>query len=418
MKEKYDKIYEIDKNLYLDESPVVIAAGTLLVDKELDQKLVQLKFLNTQKEEIKEIEVELALYDGANRKLKEVVTHRYLDLSFKMGEYACQKNAIELNEKTLSGKSIGKYDVKVKEVVYKNKKVWKNKELKPYKMLEEANKLNLNEKLDEDCIDEFYDEYGENCIYVPKKLNNLWYCTCGNINSVDNQKCTACERNIDFIKDIDFKKKNKEYKNNIELKSKKETENFFKLSALLLIGFVVCILFSLQKTEFEFEYSDYSNLAQFSIGGNTFLVELYPDIAPITVDNFKKLVDSNFYDGLTLHRIEKDFVIQGGDPAGNGTGGSDINIKGEFAENGVTNDLKHEIGVISMARSSEYDSASSQFFICTGDCSFLDGSYAAFGEVVEGLEVVMALNELELEDGTSTPINVDEATIDYIKLID
>ena len=111
--------------------------------------------------------------------------------------------------------------------------------------------------------------------------------------------------------------------------------------------------------------------------------------APVTVENFVKLANEGFYDGLTLHRIIKDFMIQGGDPKGNGTGGSDKEIKGEFAENGHTNDISHLRGVISMARSDDPNSASSQFFICNADATdSLDGKYAAFGYVVKGLSVV------------------------------
>ena len=115
--------------------------------------------------------------------------------------------------------------------------------------------------------------------------------------------------------------------------------------------------------------------------------------APITVANFKKLVSEGFYDGLTFHRIISNFMIQGGDPLGNGTGGSDEEIKGEFSQNGYSNDIKHLRGVISMARSSRNDSASSQFFICNADAPNLDGKYAAFGYVVEGLSVVDEITE-------------------------
>jgi len=117
-------------------------------------------------------------------------------------------------------------------------------------------------------------------------------------------------------------------------------------------------------------------------------VELDATKAPITVANFKKLVNSGFYDGLTFHRIMKDFMMQGGDPKGNGTGGSDENIKGEFKKNGVDNNLAHIRGAISMARSSLYDSGTSQFFIVHKDSSFLDGNYACFGYVISGMDVV------------------------------
>lgn len=128
----------------------------------------------------------------------------------------------------------------------------------------------------------------------------------------------------------------------------------------------------------------------------TVKLELYPDIAPITVENFVNLANEGFYDGLTFHRIYPGFMIQGGDPDGNGTGGSGKNIKGEFALNGVNNTLSHTRGIISMARGSQsYDSASSQFFICHEDATFLDGQYAAFGKVVEGMDVVDAITEIE-----------------------
>ena len=122
--------------------------------------------------------------------------------------------------------------------------------------------------------------------------------------------------------------------------------------------------------------------------GGIIKLELYPDIAPITVANFEKLVKEGFYDGLIFHRVIKNFMIQGGDPTGTGMGGAKETIKGEFASNGVTNTLSHTRGVISMARSQKKDSASSQFFICHADAKYLDGDYAAFGKVIEGMDVV------------------------------
>ena len=122
--------------------------------------------------------------------------------------------------------------------------------------------------------------------------------------------------------------------------------------------------------------------------GGIIKLELYPDIAPITVANFEKLVKEGFYDGLIFHRVIKNFMIQGGDPTGTGLGGAKDTIKGEFASNGVTNTLSHTRGVISMARSQKKDSASSQFFICHADAKYLDGDYAAFGKVIEGMDVV------------------------------
>ena len=132
-------------------------------------------------------------------------------------------------------------------------------------------------------------------------------------------------------------------------------------------------------------------------GYGTITAELYGDIAPVTVANFLKLVDEGFYDGLTFHRIISGFMIQGGDPLGNGTGGSEENIVGEFAANGIENSIAHTRGVLSMARSMAYDSASSQFFIMHEDAPHLDGQYAAFGRVIDGIEVVDAICE-------STPV--------------
>ena len=134
-----------------------------------------------------------------------------------------------------------------------------------------------------------------------------------------------------------------------------------------------------------------------------FVVRLRKDIAPITVDNFQKLVSEKFYDGLTFHRIMKGFMIQGGDPKGNGTGGSGTTIRGEFAQNGVRNDLSHIAGVISMARLSyPMDSATSQFFVCNADASrSLDGGYAGFGYVVAGLETVMMVSDVEVTYSSS-----------------
>ena len=122
--------------------------------------------------------------------------------------------------------------------------------------------------------------------------------------------------------------------------------------------------------------------------GRVIKVELDESAAPITVENFKNLVRSGFYDGLTFHRIIPGFMIQGGDPKGNGTGGSGKHIKGEFAKNGVNNPIRHKRGVISMARAQDPDSASSQFFIMHADAPHLDGDYAAFGHVVEGMDAV------------------------------
>lgn len=137
--------------------------------------------------------------------------------------------------------------------------------------------------------------------------------------------------------------------------------------------------------------------------GGIIKLELYPDQAPITVANFVKLVNQGFYDGLIFHRVISGFMIQSGDPEGTGMGGSDETIKGEFAANGVENPISHVRGVISMARSKAYDSASSQFFIMHQDTDSLDGSYAAFGKVVEGMDVVDRIAAVAC-DGNDAPI--------------
>ena len=141
------------------------------------------------------------------------------------------------------------------------------------------------------------------------------------------------------------------------------------------------------------------------------ILELYEDIAPITVDNFVKLVDKGFYNGLIFHRVIKGFMIQGGCPLGNGRGGPGYTIKGEFSSNGVNNPLKHTRGVISMARAMHPDSAGSQFFIMHEDAPHLDGSYAAFGKVIEGIEVVDKIANVPT-DYTDRPLK--EVKIDNI----
>ena len=126
-------------------------------------------------------------------------------------------------------------------------------------------------------------------------------------------------------------------------------------------------------------------------GGGAIVMELYPEVAPESVKNFISLANSGFYDGLIFHRVILGFMIQGGDPLGKGTGGPGYAIKGEFAANGVQNDISHVRGVLSMARSSAYDSAGSQFFIVQTDSTYLDGNYAAFGRVTSGMDVVDAI---------------------------
>ena len=151
----------------------------------------------------------------------------------------------------------------------------------------------------------------------------------------------------------------------------------------------------------------------------TITLELDADAAPITVENFISLAEDGFYDGLTFHRIIDGFMIQGGDPEGNGTGGSDKTIKGEFAENGVDNPISHEAGVISMARAQDPDSASSQFFITVADASFLDGQYAAFGHVTEGMEVAEQIaKDAEPVDGNGTIPPKAQPVIETIRILD
>ncbi len=151
----------------------------------------------------------------------------------------------------------------------------------------------------------------------------------------------------------------------------------------------------------------------------TITVELDADAAPITVQNFLDLADSGFYDGLTFHRIMEGFMIQGGDPEGTGMGGSDKTIKGEFSANGVENPLSHTRGAISMARSSAMDSASSQFFIVQKDSTFLDGQYACFGYVTDGMDVVDAIAaDAQPTDDNGTISADQQPVIESVKVLD
>ena len=146
-------------------------------------------------------------------------------------------------------------------------------------------------------------------------------------------------------------------------------------------------------------------------------LELDADSAPITVTNFVNLVNDKFYDGLTFHRIIDGFMIQGGDPLGNGTGGSEKTIKGEFKNNGVENNISHTRGTISMARSQANDSASSQFFIVQSDSTFLDGSYAGFGHVTSGMEIVDKIcKDTKTEDDNGTVKKENQPVIESIKI--
>ncbi len=143
----------------------------------------------------------------------------------------------------------------------------------------------------------------------------------------------------------------------------------------------------------------------------TIEVELNPKEAPLTCENFIELANEGFYDNLTFHRIMKGFMIQGGDPNGDGTGGSEKTVKGEFSSNGIENSLSHERGVISMARSSDKDSASSQFFICDADDPFLDGDYAAFGKVIKGMDVVDKIADDAKPTDNNGSISKDEQPV-------
>lgn len=154
--------------------------------------------------------------------------------------------------------------------------------------------------------------------------------------------------------------------------------------------------------------------------GDKFYVELYPEVAPNTVNNFISLINKGFYNGLCFHRIIEGFMIQGGDPKGNGTGGPGYTIRGEFTKNGFKNNLKHKRGVISMARSMMPNSAGSQFFIMHADAPHLDGQYAAFGQVIDGMDVIDKIaevnvdyNDKPLRDQVIKSVTVDTNGVEY-----
>lgn len=189
---------------------------------------------------------------------------------------------------------------------------------------------------------------------------------------------------------------------------------------LILLGTMGCTSGEKNKTEEETMHSEYPIATITMKDGGVIKLELYPKIAPESVKNFISLANSKFYDGLIFHRVISGFVIQGGCPKGNGTGGPGYNIKGEFSANGVDNSLSHERGVISMARAMAYDSAGSQFFICHADSQFLDGQYAAFGKVIEGMDVVDAIASVKtnsqdkpLQDQVIDSIRVDTFGVEY-----
>ena len=208
---------------------------------------------------------------------------------------------------------------------------------------------------------------------------------------------------------------------------KKTTKNkknkFILIAAAVLIAVAACVCFAVGgqnepagepgmlngKHYVRIDIADYGSIT----------AELDADIAPITVTNFMKLTEEGFYNGLTFHRIINGFMIQGGDPNGNGTGGSDQKIKGEFKANGVENEIAHERGVISMARSMVNDSASSQFFIMHQAAPHLDGQYAAFGKVLSGMEVVDAIcDSVPVTDNNGTVTRENQPVITSIKRIE
>lgn len=203
-----------------------------------------------------------------------------------------------------------------------------------------------------------------------------------------------------------------------------------KISALILAAAMVTLLAGCGKEETQeasqAQSVDPAGLHHVEIvvqDYGTISVELDGDAAPITVENFLKLAEEGFYDGLTFHRVVSGFMIQGGDPLGNGTGGAEQTIKGEFSENGVENNLSHTRGAISMARSMMMDSASSQFFIVHEDSTFLDGQYACFGYVTEGMEVVDAIcKTVPVTDsgnlGNGLVAAENQPVIESIKVID
>ena len=165
-------------------------------------------------------------------------------------------------------------------------------------------------------------------------------------------------------------------------------------------------------------------IVTFETTAGTITAELYPEIAPNTVNNFISLINKGFYDGLIFHRVIKGFMIQGGDPDGVGTGGPGYSIKGEFAINGVENDLKHTAGVLSMARSMMPDSAGSQFFIMHETSPHLDGEYAAFGKVIEGMDVVNAIANCKtgradrpVEDQRMKHVTVETFGVEYLEVV-
>ena len=209
----------------------------------------------------------------------------------------------------------------------------------------------------------------------------------------------------------------------------KNTKNTKKMNKWAIMAAVAVVVLAFAAVAFGQKADDSSRVTNAYVatdyvaieveGYGTITAELYGDVAPITVENFLKLADEGFYDGLTFHRIISGFMIQGGCPLGNGMGGSDVNIKGEFSQNGVNNPLNHTRGVLSMARAMDPNSASSQFFIMHQDAPHLDGGYAAFGMVLSGMEVVDAIcQNTPVIDGNGTVASGSQPVITSIKRIE
>jgi len=212
-------------------------------------------------------------------------------------------------------------------------------------------------------------------------------------------------------------------KNQVKGKQKPNQKTFLLIAAavvIVLAAVVLALVLSGNGKTTEDGLLSGKHYVQFDIADyGTITAELDADAAPITVTNFMKLAESGFYDGLTFHRIISGFMIQGGDPKGNGTGGSGENIKGEFSSNGVKNDLLHDRGVLSMARSAAPDSASSQFFIMHEKAPHLDGQYAAFGKVLTGMEVVDAIcQNVPVVDYNGTVLKENQPVMTSVKRIE
>lgn len=214
------------------------------------------------------------------------------------------------------------------------------------------------------------------------------------------------------------------------MKNKKNTRFYLLFVGFVLLGFVITGCGTSQNSEQSNDKSSNKNNNNFiednpivtitMENDEQIIIELFPNIAPNTVNNFISLIEDGFYDGLIFHRVIPDFMVQGGDPDGIGTGGPGYSIKGEFNNNGFTNDLTHERGVISMARSQHPDSAGSQFFIVHRDSPHLDDEYAGFGQVIEGIEVVDQIASVKrdgsdkpLEDQVMKSVTVDTKGHDY-----